>query len=212
LPKRILELSGSEREQVVTVGHLKGRAFAGTHGAGTVEVPPDWLEAAYAAGAGRESGRDDAIGSGLRGGFFMAMKHLGVFPILVAAMAAPALAGTELRPRDLSPVTWMDAPAHPPVEIVREGRARAVVYGADPRGHETYDRKKHGNYPPALPVLINELVEVVRLSTGATLDQVHQAPPADRPAIVIGDCEESRANSPDWSATFGRPGTGRAGA
>jgi formylglycine-generating enzyme required for sulfatase activity len=66
----ILELSGNVREQVVTVGHLKGRAFAGTHGAGTLEVPEDWPEAKYAAGTGQASGKDDAIGSGLRGGFF----------------------------------------------------------------------------------------------------------------------------------------------
>jgi formylglycine-generating enzyme required for sulfatase activity len=66
----ILDLSGNVREQVVTVGHLKGRGFAGTHGSGTLEVPEDWPEAKYAAGAGATSGKDDAIGSGLRGGFF----------------------------------------------------------------------------------------------------------------------------------------------
>ena len=30
----ILELSGNVREQVVSVGHVRGRAFAGTHGTG----------------------------------------------------------------------------------------------------------------------------------------------------------------------------------
>ncbi|HUT32933.1 MAG TPA: DUF4838 domain-containing protein [Phycisphaerae bacterium] len=120
------------------------------------------------------------------------MKRFIAFPFLVAAMTVPALAGAELKPRDLTPVTWLEAPAHPPVEIVREGRARAVVYVADPRGSEKFDRKKHGSYPPALPRLSNELVEVVRLSTGATLERVEQAPAAGQPAIVIGDCEESR--------------------
>jgi formylglycine-generating enzyme required for sulfatase activity len=67
----ILELSGNVREQVVTVGHLKGRGFAGTHGAGTLEAPEDWPEAKYAAGGkGATSGKEDAFGSGLRGGFF----------------------------------------------------------------------------------------------------------------------------------------------
>jgi hypothetical protein len=66
----ILELSGNVREQVVTVGHPTGRAFAGTHGAGTLGVPADWPKAEYAAKAGRASGKDDAVGSGQRGGFF----------------------------------------------------------------------------------------------------------------------------------------------
>jgi hypothetical protein len=66
----LMELSGNVREQVVTVGHLKGRGFAGTHGAGTLEVPSDWPEAKYSAGTGQTSGKDDAIGSGFRGGFF----------------------------------------------------------------------------------------------------------------------------------------------
>ncbi|MEA3367665.1 MAG: hypothetical protein U9R68_06075, partial [Planctomycetota bacterium] len=33
-------------------------------------APDDWPEAEYAAGAGREPGKEDAVGSGLRGGFF----------------------------------------------------------------------------------------------------------------------------------------------
>ncbi len=124
--------------------------------------------------------------------------------IALLASVAAALAGagcvtlraepvrTDPQPRDLTPVTWLAAPAHPPVEIVRGGKARAVVYVADPRGNEKHDRKKHGSHPPVLPLLVNELVEVVRLSTGATLERVEQAPAADQPAIVIGDCEESR--------------------
>ena len=66
----IPELSGNVREQVVSVGQVKGREFAGTHGAGTPEAPKDWPEARYAAGPEKASGKDDAIGSGLRGGFF----------------------------------------------------------------------------------------------------------------------------------------------
>jgi len=99
---------------------------------------------------------------------------------VATAMAFPAMAGEELKPRDLSPVTRLEAPTHPPVEIVCEGRARAVVYVAS--------RDPSAN----LKRLLAELVEVVRLGTGATLEQVARPPAAGRPAIVIGDCEEAR--------------------
>ena len=46
--------------------------------------------------------------------------------------------------------------------------------------------------PPALPRLVYELFEVIRLGAGATLERVDQPPRADQPAIVIGDCEETR--------------------
>ena len=85
-----------------------------------------------------------------------------------------------LKPRDLTPVTWMEAPVHSPVEIVRRGKAQAVVYLADRKPSATLKR------------LVGEMVEVIRLSTGVTLKQAAGAPPADRPAIVIGDCEETR--------------------
>jgi len=65
-----MELSGNVREQMVTVSDMKGRAFQGTHGAGTLDVPEDWPEAQYSAKKGDASGKDYAIGSGLRGGFF----------------------------------------------------------------------------------------------------------------------------------------------
>ncbi len=98
-----------------------------------------------------------------------------------AALALPALAEDAPRPRDLSPVTWLQAPVHAPVELARDGKTRAVVFVADPK--------------PGVPLkrLVDELREVVRLSTGATLERVAQTPPADQPAIVIGDCEETRA-------------------
>jgi hypothetical protein len=108
------------------------------------------------------------------------MKRLIAFMAVAVAMAYPALAGDNLKPSDLTPVTSLKAPAHPPVEIVREGRARAVVFLADSDPSETLKR------------LIDELVEVVRLSSGATLERVTEPPAADRPVIVIGDCEESR--------------------
>ena len=108
------------------------------------------------------------------------MKRLAGVAALAAAMAASAAPGAELQPRDLTPVTRLEAPAHSPVEIVREGSARAVVFVAS-----------HG--PSAnLERLVDELVEVVRLGTGATLERVDRPPAADRPAIVIGDCDETR--------------------
>jgi len=43
-----------------------------------------------------------------------------------------------------------------------------------------------------LRTLVLEMVETIRLSTGATLPIVLAAPPADQPAIVIGECAETR--------------------
>jgi len=108
------------------------------------------------------------------------VRQLIVVSALAAAMALPARAGAEPQSRDLFPVTWKKAPSHAPVEIVREGRPKAVVYVAD--------RDPSAN----LKRLVAELVEIVRLSTGATLEQVTRPPAADQPAIVIGDCAETR--------------------
>ncbi len=106
----------------------------------------------------------------------LCLKEIGV-----PAPAPPAAPVREERtPRDLTPVTWLDTPAHPPVELVRDGRARAALYVADPA-------------PSAkLELLVGELVEVIRLSTGATLKRVTDAPAADQPVLVIGDCQETR--------------------
>jgi len=107
------------------------------------------------------------------------MKRFMNFVALTVVLVFPA-AGSGLQSRDLPPVTWVEAPAHPPVEIVRAGRARAVVFVADPEPSPTLKR------------LVDELIDVVRLSSGATLERVAEPPAADRLAIVIGDCEESR--------------------
>ncbi len=56
--------------QMVTLCDVRGRAFQGTHGAGTPEAPADWPETKYPDKKGRESGDNYAIGSGSRGGFF----------------------------------------------------------------------------------------------------------------------------------------------
>ena len=120
------------------------------------------------------------------------MLRLITLAALAGAMGAPALAGDGLQPRDLTPVTLRKAPSHPPVEIVRDGRARAVVYVVDPKGRERFVPKRRGQRPPTLKQLVDQLVEAVRLSTGAALEVVGRPPAADRPAIVIGDCAETR--------------------
>ncbi len=120
------------------------------------------------------------------------MKRLFVFTALAAATATAALAGDELKPRDLTHVTWLKTPSHPPVEIVRDGRARAVVYVVDPKGREPFVPKRRGHRPPLFKQIVDQLVETVRLATGATLKLVNQPPAADQSAIVIGDCEAAR--------------------
>ena len=119
----------------------------------------------------------------------------------VAARVKSAAPTTQ--PRDLTPVTWLEAPAHAPVEIVRDGQPRAVVYVADPRGRENFDSRDYrycnAPFPPVLPRLVHELLEVIRLGTGAAIDLVDQPPAADQPAIVIGDCEETRRAGIDAS-------------
>jgi len=52
------------------VSVVQGRSFRGTHGTGTPEAPADWPEGSYTATARRTSGKNDGVGSGLRGGFF----------------------------------------------------------------------------------------------------------------------------------------------
>ncbi|MHC4519840.1 MAG: DUF4838 domain-containing protein, partial [Planctomycetota bacterium] len=118
---------------------------------------------------------------------------------LAYAMTLPAWAGasrlvaqTELQPRDLTPVTWLKTPSHPPVSIVHDGQAQVVVYVADPKGREPFVPKRRGDRRPVLRTLVDELVETVRLSTGAALELVDQPPAADQSAIVIGDCEVAR--------------------
>lgn len=102
-----------------------------------------------------------------------------LLPALLAA-ATPAPGDETAQPPDLTPVKLLEAPRHPPVELVREGQPVAEVHVAGGGGSAVLAR------------LVAELVDVVRLSSGATLTVAAQPPTADRPAIVIGDCEESR--------------------
>ena len=97
-------------------------------------------------------------------------------PSVLSLLFACSLCGVisqaaETLPRDLTPVTMLSAPPHAAVEIVRDGVARAVVYVAVEKPS------------PKLRRLVAELIEVVRLSTGATLDVVTELP-KDVPLIA----------------------------
>ncbi len=94
--------------------------------------------------------------------------------------AAPVSANAAAQVRDLTPVKVIDTAGHAPVVIVRDGAPLAKVYVAETRPSKT------------LAILLKELVEVIKLSTGAELEMVQQLPGADTPAIVIGDCAASR--------------------
>lgn len=106
-----------------------------------------------------------------------------------------------LKPRDLTPVTWLKASRHSPVEIVRDGQAQAVVYVADPKLRQLMaPPKQNRGRPSTFSQLLANLVESVSLATGANLPVVTNAPAADQPAIVIGDCAETRAVGMDAAA------------
>jgi hypothetical protein len=81
---------------------------------------------------------------------------------------------------DLNPVKLLTLPKHKPVTIVQDGKAGAVVHVAVAEPTENLKR------------MVSELVEVIRLSTGAELKLAEQMPPAEQSTIVIGDCEASR--------------------
>lgn len=91
------------------------------------------------------------------------------------------------QPPDLAGVTWLEQPRHEPVVVVRDGQPRAVIHVAAGRGN-----KDVAGPPPFLKQFIGELVACIKESTGVTLEVVDTAPTADQPAIIIGDCAESR--------------------
>jgi len=97
------------------------------------------------------------------------------------ATADPQTLGSE----DLDPVSVHDSPEHQPVPMVVEGQPRAVVVVVQP-GRMTGQ-------------LVRELVDSIEATTGAKLDVVREMPAADQPAIVIGECEASRAAGIDAS-------------
>ena len=121
--------------------------------------------------------------------------------VLIALfLALPALAGDDLLPPDLTPVTRLEAPDHRPVDIVRDAIAKAVVYVADPKGIARPDAAKRRGRPEVLLQMVNQVVETIRLSAGAELAIVTNPPAADQPAIIVGDCEETRRAGIDAAA------------
>ncbi|MFW6133537.1 MAG: DUF4838 domain-containing protein [Planctomycetota bacterium] len=109
--------------------------------------------------------------------------HLTTLCALAAACcwlfgAASALAGP-LTPADLDPVTVHEAPDHAPVPLVVDGEAKAVIYVARAGG--------------VANKLVGELQDAIEATTGAKLALTRKAPGADQSAIVVGDCEASRA-------------------
>jgi formylglycine-generating enzyme required for sulfatase activity len=129
-----------------------------------------------------------------------ARQETGRKPALTAETnPAPTENVAAVQPRDLTPVTGLKALEHAPVDLVREGKAVAVVYVVDPKGREAFDWRRYldpprpPNTPPALLVLVHELRDAIREATGATLELVAEPPAPGQPAIVIGDCAESQA-------------------
>jgi hypothetical protein len=118
------------------------------------------------------------------------MNQVGIVRVCASLvrllLAIPLLSGytagaaeVDIQRADLSPVTVLPAPRHEPVKLVATGQALGQIFVAEPA-------------PSAkLKVLVAELVEAVRLTTGAELPVVKDPPAADKPAIIIGDCPES---------------------
>jgi len=108
--------------------------------------------------------------------------------IASSSWAAETSAAEYLAVRDLTPVKALATPQHAPVVLVADGQPKAKVYVAVEKPER------------ALAILLKELVEVVKLSTGAELEVVQEMPAADVPTIVIGDCPASRAAGIDASS------------
>jgi len=103
------------------------------------------------------------------------IKTLAVAAVMLAVLGTAACAAD---PSDLGPVTIKKAPSHPPVVLVRDGKAVAsiLVKGAV-AGHA-----------------LGELQEAIEATTGARLPVISGAnanKPVKGAAIVIGDCPEA---------------------
>jgi len=110
--------------------------------------------------------------------------------IVLGTSAGGLSAGEPADPRsapDLTPVQWHPAPKHQPVTIVAQGKAVAVIAAMPPRVRKA-------------DLLIQQMQEAIEAATGARLEIVRDRIPADRPAIVVGDCEASRAAGLDAAA------------
>ena len=133
------------------------------------------------------------------------MQRAHAHSIRYAALSILALAGASgmtasdnpggdpLRPRDLTPVTWRKAPSHPPIELARDGEAKAVIFLPPAQAAEYARPVPKNRRSSTFQQWVNHLRESVSIATGAELAIVTNAPAADQPAIVIGDVEPSRA-------------------
>jgi len=126
----------------------------------------------------------------------MSSKRLFWASVVMAGMAASSWASDAAGPdylkvKDLTPVKVLATPQHAPVVLVTDGQPKAKVYVAVEKPSATLD------------ILVKELVGTVKMSTGAELEIVKEVPARDLPAIVIGDCDASRAADIQTSAAAG---------
>lgn len=101
--------------------------------------------------------------------------------------AAAEAAGKHLQVRDLSPVTPLIPAKHAPLFLVSNGQPNAAIFVVEPQPS------------PALKTIVQELVTVIELTTGAKMGVFLGPPPPDVPAIVIGACQESHMQGIDAS-------------
>ncbi len=111
---------------------------------------------------------------------------LGVMAVVFSVTRIPAAeregivaAQQHVQVADLTPVTLHPVDDHPPVPLVSKGQPRAVIYVAQAHRSER------------LKLLLAELVETIRLTTGAELSIVDQPPATDQPALIIGASPET---------------------
>jgi len=109
-----------------------------------------------------------------------AVLATGVAAAMLHATHAGGVPADPLRMADLTPVTVHPAPQHAPVALARDGRPVAVVYVAEPAPSAALQR------------MLDELITVVRLTTGATLERVAEPPSDEQPALILGDSQASR--------------------
>ena len=99
-----------------------------------------------------------------------------ILSVLAAATACAADEAPSWQARDLNPVRFHEAPIHPPIMLVRDGKAMAkIVIMADKPIRKRYQA-------------VNRLADMIKRATGAELEVVRGTVP-EPPAIVVGDCD-----------------------
>ncbi|MFN9369837.1 MAG: DUF4838 domain-containing protein, partial [Planctomycetia bacterium] len=113
----------------------------------------------------------------------------GLVALIAVFGTGLASADAPYEPDDLAGVTWLEQPRHDPVMLVHEGTPHAVIHIAADRSPKADGTAAP---PPFLKQFVGELVGCIKTATGATLEVVETAPAPDQPAIIVGDCDESR--------------------